>query len=50
VDQESTQLTEQAARASRGGVAIAMVTHTPEQAVRLGQRHLRMENRHLVPA
>jgi putative ABC transport system ATP-binding protein len=32
------------------GVTIAMVTHTPEQATRLGQQHLRMENRQLVPA
>jgi putative ABC transport system ATP-binding protein len=51
LDQESTQLVEQVLRERlAAGVAIAMVTHTPEQAVRLGQRHLRMENRHLVPA
>jgi ABC-type iron transport system FetAB ATPase subunit len=31
------------------GVTIVMVTHSPEQAARLGQRHLRMEARHLVP-
>jgi putative ABC transport system ATP-binding protein len=51
LDQESTQLVEQVLRERlAAGVAIAMVTHTPQQAVRLGQRHLRMENRHLVPA
>ena len=50
LDQESTQLVEQVLRERlAAGVAIAMVTHMPEQAVRLGQRHLRMENRHLVP-
>jgi ABC-type uncharacterized transport system ATPase component len=27
-----------------------MVTHSPEQAVRLGHRHLRMADRRLVPA
>jgi putative ABC transport system ATP-binding protein len=32
------------------GVVIAMVTHSTEQAARLGHRHLRMENRHLVAA
>ena len=31
------------------GVAIAMVTHSPEQAARLGHRHLRMAGRRLVP-
>ncbi len=51
LDQESTQLVEHVLRERlAAGVAIAMVTHTPAQAVRLGQRHLRMENRHLVPA
>jgi putative ABC transport system ATP-binding protein len=51
LDQETTQLVEQVLRERlAAGVAIAMVTHTPEQAVRLGQRHLRMQNRHLVPA
>ena len=32
------------------GIAIVMVTHSPEQAARLGHRQLRMEARHLVPA
>jgi len=32
------------------GVAIAMVTHSAEQAARLGHRHLRMADRRLVPA
>ena len=38
------------ANASPTGVMIAMVTHSAAQAARLGHRHLRMENRHLVPA
>jgi putative ABC transport system ATP-binding protein len=51
LDQESTRLVETVLHERlAAGVTIAMVTHTPEQAVRLGQRHLRMENRHLVPA
>jgi putative ABC transport system ATP-binding protein len=31
------------------GAAILMVTHSPDQAARLGKRHLRMEARRLVP-
>lgn len=31
-------------------VTIAMVTHSAEQAARLGHRHMRLENRRLVPA
>jgi putative ABC transport system ATP-binding protein len=51
LDQESTRLVETVLHERlAAGVTIAMVTHTPEQAVRLGPRHLRMENRHLVPA
>jgi putative ABC transport system ATP-binding protein len=51
LDEASTRRVEEVLRERlAAGVTIAMVTHTPEQAVRLGQRHLRMENRHLVPA
>jgi predicted ABC-type transport system involved in lysophospholipase L1 biosynthesis ATPase subunit len=32
------------------GIIIAMVTHSPAQAARLGRRHLRMENRRLLQA
>ena len=38
------------ANVSPTGVTIAMVTHSAAQAARLGHRHLRMENRRLVPA
>jgi len=32
------------------GTTIAMVTHSPEQAMRIAHRHLRMADRKLVPA
>jgi ABC-type iron transport system FetAB ATPase subunit len=32
------------------GIAIIMVTHSPEQAARLGHRHFLMRDRHLRPA
>jgi putative ABC transport system ATP-binding protein len=51
LDEESTRRVETVLHERlAAGVTIAMVTHTPEQAVRLGQRHLRMTNRLLVPA
>ncbi len=51
LDEESTQRVEAVLRERLAtGTTIAMVTHSPEQAVRLGQRHMRMDNRHLVPA
>jgi putative ABC transport system ATP-binding protein len=51
LDQESTRRVETVLHERlAAGVTIAMVTHTPEQATRLGQRHLRMTNRQLVPA
>jgi ABC-type iron transport system FetAB ATPase subunit len=51
LDQESTLLVEDVLRERMAaGIIIAMVTHSPEQAGRLGDRHLRMAERHLVPA
>ena len=51
LDEQSTQLVEAVLReVIANGTTIAMVTHSPEQAVRLGHRHLRMAARHLVPA
>jgi putative ABC transport system ATP-binding protein len=51
LDEQSTKSVEAVLRERlAAGVTIAMVTHSPEQAVRLGQRHLRMADRHLVPA
>jgi putative ABC transport system ATP-binding protein len=51
LDEDSTQRVEAVLRESlAAGVTIVMVTHTPQQAARLGQRHLRMQNRQLVPA
>jgi putative ABC transport system ATP-binding protein len=51
LDEESTQRVEAVLREHlANGVTIAMVTHSPEQAARLGHRHLRMAERHLVPA
>jgi ABC-type iron transport system FetAB ATPase subunit len=32
------------------GMAIVLVTHSPAQAARLGRRHFRMQDRHLVAA
>jgi ABC-type iron transport system FetAB ATPase subunit len=50
LDEESTRRVETVVRERlAAGVAIAMVTHSPEQAMRLGQRHLRMTDRRLVP-
>ena len=51
LDQDSTQRVEAVLHERlAAGVTIAMVTHSAEQAARLGQRHMRMENRHLVAA
>jgi ABC-type iron transport system FetAB ATPase subunit len=51
LDEDSTALVEAVLRERMAaGVSIAMVTHSVAQAARLGHRHLRMENRHLVPA
>jgi len=51
LDEDSTALVEDVLRERLAdGVTIVMVTHSAAQAVRLGHRHLRMENRRLVPA
>ena len=51
LDEDSTALVEAVLRERlAAGVTIAMVTHSAAQAARLGHRHLRMENRRLVPA
>jgi ABC-type iron transport system FetAB ATPase subunit len=51
LDEESTQRVEAVLRARLAArVSIAMVTHSPEQATRLGHRHLRMIDRCLAPA
>jgi putative ABC transport system ATP-binding protein len=51
LDEQSTKSVEAVLRERlAAGVTIAMVTHSPEQATRLGHRHLRMADRHLVPA
>jgi ABC-type iron transport system FetAB ATPase subunit len=51
LDQETTQLVEAVLRDRlAAGVTIAMVTHSTEQAARLGHQHMRMESRHLVAA
>ena len=51
LDEASTTLVEGLLRERlAASVTIAMVTHSTAQAGRLGHRHLRMENRHLVPA
>ncbi len=51
LDEESTQRVEAVLRGRlAAGVIIAMVTHSPAQAVRLGRQHFRMTDRHLVPA
>ena len=50
LDEQSTHSVEALLRDRlAAGVAIAMVTHSPEQAARLGHRHLRMADRRLVP-
>ena len=51
LDEDSTVLVEDLLRERlAAGVTITMVTHSAAQAARLGHRHLRMENRRLVPA
>ncbi len=51
LDEDSTQRVESVLRERlAAGVTIVMVTHTPQQAARLGQRQLRMQNRQLAPA
>jgi ABC-type phosphate transport system ATPase subunit len=51
LDEQSTKSVEAVLRERlAAGVTIAMVTHSPEQATRIGHRHLRMADRHLVPA
>jgi putative ABC transport system ATP-binding protein len=51
LDEASTTLVEDVLRERLAtGVTIAMVTHSAAQAVRLGHRHLRMADRHLVLA
>jgi UDP-glucose/iron transport system ATP-binding protein len=51
LDEENTRRVEAVLRERiAAGVTIAMVTHSPEQATRLGHRHLRMMDRQLVPA
>jgi putative ABC transport system ATP-binding protein len=51
LDEQSTQLVETVLREyAANGTTIALVTHSPEQAARLGHRHLRMAERHLAPA
>ncbi len=51
LDQDSTERVETVLRERLAeGVTILMVTHSPEQAARLGHRHFRMQARHLVPA
>ena len=50
LDEDSTQRVEAVLRECLAtGVMIAMVTHSPEQAARIGHRHLRMTDRQLVP-
>jgi len=51
LDQDSTQLVEALLRERlAAGTAILLVSHSPEQAARLGDRHFRMLNRRLEPA
>jgi putative ABC transport system ATP-binding protein len=51
LDEHSTVLVENMLRERlAAGVMIIMVTHSAAQAARLGHRHLRLENRRLVPA
>ncbi len=51
LDEESSQRVEALLRERLAdGTAIVMVTHSPQQAARLGHRHLQMAARHLVPA
>jgi ABC-type lipoprotein export system ATPase subunit len=49
LDQDATALVETILRERLAdGVAIILVTHSPEQAARLGHRRFRMQDRHLV--
>lgn len=49
LDQDATALVETILRERLAdGVAIVLVTHSPEQAARLGHRQFRMQDRHLV--
>ena len=51
LDEQATACVETVLRERlANGVAIVMVTHSPEQAARLGHRQLRMQARHLVAA
>jgi ABC-type iron transport system FetAB ATPase subunit len=51
LDQDSTARVEDLLRERlAAGTAIVMVTHSPEQAGRLGHRQFRMRERRLVPA
>jgi putative ABC transport system ATP-binding protein len=51
LDEHSTVLVENLlGERLAAGIMIIMVTHSAAQAARLGHRHLRMENRRLVPA
>jgi putative ABC transport system ATP-binding protein len=51
LDEDSTARVEAMLRERlAAGVTIVMVTHSVAQATRLGHRHLRIENRRLVPA
>ncbi len=49
LDQQATAVVETILRERLGaGMAIVLVTHSPEQAARLGHRQFRMQDRHLV--
>ena len=51
LDQDSTTLVETVLRERlAAGTAILLVTHSPEQAARLGQQQFRMQQRRLIPA
>ncbi|HET8995257.1 MAG TPA: ABC transporter ATP-binding protein [Acetobacteraceae bacterium] len=51
LDQDSTRLVEALLRERlAAGTAMLLVSHSPEQAARLGDRHFRMEARRLVAA
>jgi len=51
LDEDSTARVEAVLRAQMTrGVTVVMVTHSAPQATRLGNRHLRMQDRHLAPA
>lgn len=51
LDEDNTALVEAVLQERlAAGTTILMVTHSPDQAARLAQRHLHMAARHLVPA